>query len=149
MDALDRKAINQLMANARTTWAELGGLLGLSAPAAAERVHKLEEAGVIKGYAALVNPELVGCGLGALIHVTLDGPGAREGFLRLVAGLPAVQECHHVAGDGDYVLKVRCADTRELEQLISEKIKAVPGVGRTRTAVILSTVKETPQLKVK
>lgn len=104
---------------------------------------------MIKGYAALLAPELVGCGLAALIFVTLDRPEARAAFLRLAGGLAAVQECHHVAGDGDYVLKVRCADTRELERLITEEIKAIPGVGRTKTVIILSTVKETPVLPVK
>lgn len=137
------------MTNARTTWAELGSILGLSAPAAADRVHKLEEAGMIKGYAALLDPELIGCGLAALIFVTLDRPEARGQFLKLVAGLPAIQECHHIAGDGDYVLKVRCAGTRELERLITDEIKAIPGIGRTRTVVILSTVKETPALPIK
>ena len=65
MNINDSKIIGQLMSNARTTWAELGALIGLSAPAAAERVRKLEESGVIKGYAALIDPDAIGCGLAA------------------------------------------------------------------------------------
>lgn len=145
MNNIDKKAIRQLMEKARTTWAELGGILGLSAPAAADRVRKLEEMGVIKGYAALVNPEEVGCGLGALVSVMLERPEVRSAFLELIREMPEILECHHVAGEEDFILKVRCADTRALERIISEKIKSLPGM-RTRTTIILSTIKETPVL---
>jgi Lrp/AsnC family leucine-responsive transcriptional regulator len=136
------------MEQARSTWAELGTLLGLSAPAAAERVRKLEEAHIIKGYSAIVDPDAIGCGLGALISVTLESPEQKPAFLNLVNTLPEIMECHHIAGAEDYVLKVRCTDTRGLEWLISEKIKALPGI-KTRTTVILSTVKESPILPIK
>lgn len=148
MNSNDLKIIEQLMRHARTTWAELGALLGLSAPAAADRVRKLEETGVIKGYAALINPDEIGCGLAAMIAVTLERPEVRSDFLRLVMNLAEVLECHHIAGEQDYLIKVRCSGTRDLERLISEEIKALPGI-KTRTTVILSTVKETPVLPVK
>lgn len=148
MDSNDLKVIKQLMEQARTTWADLGSLLGLSAPAAADRVRKLEETGVIKGYAALVNPDEIGCGLAAIISVTLECPEQRGEFLHMINHLPEVLECHHVAGAEDYILKVRCSCTRDLEHLISEGIKSLPGI-KTRTTVILSTVKETPILPIK
>lgn len=148
MDAIDNAILRRLMERARTTWAELGSLLGLSAPAAADRVRKLEEAGVIRGYAALVDPEAAGCGLGAFVSVTLERADDRGAFLDLVRTQPEVLECCHIAGAEDYVLKIRCADTRALERLISDRIKSVPGV-RTRTGVILSTVKETQVLPVR
>jgi len=148
MDAIDIAILRRLMERARTTWAELGSLLGLSAPAAADRVRKLEEAGVIRGYAALVDPEAAGCGLGAFVSVTLERADDRRAFLDMVRSLSEILECHHVAGSEDYILKLRCADTRELERLISDRLKSVPGV-RTRTGVILSTVKETHILPVR
>jgi len=148
MNNNDLKIIEQLMRHARTTWAELGALLGLSAPAAADRVRKLEETGVIKGYTALINPEEIGCGLAAIIAVTLERPEVRNDFLRLVMNLAEILECHHIAGEQDYLLKVRCSGTRDLERLISEEIKSLPGI-KTSTTVILSTVKETPVLPVK
>ena len=148
MDAIDIAILRRLMERARTTWAELGSLLGLSAPAAADRVRKLEDAGVIRGYAALVDPEAAGCGLGAFVSVTLERADDRGAFLDLVRTQPEVLECCHIAGAEDYVLKIRCADTRALERLISDRIKSVPGV-RTRTGVILSTVKETQVLPVR
>jgi Lrp/AsnC family leucine-responsive transcriptional regulator len=148
VDSIDSKVLKQLMEKARTTWAELGALLGLSAPAAAERVHKLEERGIIKGYYALIDPEAVGYDLAAYIAIYLDKPEHRKGFLEFVQDTKEIQECHHIAGDEDYVLKVRCKGTRDLERIVSENIKSIPGVAKTRTTVILSTVKENPILPI-
>jgi Lrp/AsnC family leucine-responsive transcriptional regulator len=148
LDTNDLKVIKRLMEHARTTWAELGMLLGLSGPAAADRVRKLEEMGIIKGYSALIDPEKIGCGLGALISVTLDKPENRIAFLHLVNKSPEIMECHHIAGAEDYIIKVRCSGTRDLERLISEEIKSLPGA-KTRTTIILSTIKETPILPIK
>ena len=148
MDAIDIAILRRLMERARTTWAELGSLLGLSAPAAADRVRKLEDAGVIRGYAALVDPDAAGCGLGAFVSVSLERADDRAAFLDLVRAQPEILECHHIAGAEDYVLKIRCADTHALERLISDRLKSVPGV-RTRTGVILSTVKEKHILPVR
>jgi Lrp/AsnC family leucine-responsive transcriptional regulator len=147
MDNYDLKVIQRLMEQARSTWAELGTLLGLSAPATAERVHKLEEAGVIRGYSALIDPDAIGCGLAALISVIVEYPEQRTNLLRKVDELAEILECHHVAGDVDYILKVRCAGTKDLERLISKEIKSFPGI-KTRTMVILSTLKETPILPI-
>jgi Lrp/AsnC family leucine-responsive transcriptional regulator len=146
LDTNDYKILARLMANARATWAELGAILGLSAPAAAERVRKLEERGVIRGYAALVDPDAAGCGLAALVAVTLDRPEHRAAFLARVTAMPEILECHHTAGDDDYILKIRCTGPRHLERLVSDDLKALPGLLRTRTTVILSTVKESPVL---
>ena len=145
MNNNDLKLIRQLMANARSTWAELGALIGLSSPATADRVRKLEDSGVITGYAALVNPEAIGCGLAALISLTIENPEYRPAIMKKIGELAEILECHHVAGNVDYVLKVRCTGTRGLERLISNELKVFPGV-KTKTTVILSTVKETPIL---
>lgn len=148
MDTIDYKAIRRLMTQGRITWADLGTFLELSPPAAAERVRRLEEKGVIRGYAALVDPESVGCGLTAFISVTLERPEHREAFINRVQGLAQIQECHHVTGDDDYILKVRCGGIRDLENIVSNSLKDLPGIARTRTTVVLSTVKETAVLPV-
>jgi len=148
VDEIDIKILQQLMVQGRITWSELASLLQLSAPATADRVRRLEEKGIIQSYAALVNPELIGCSITAFIAVTLDRPAHQQGFLDLVNQLPEIQECHHVTGDDDYLLKVRCASTRSLEALISNQIKGLPGILRTRTTLALSTVKETPVLPI-
>lgn len=146
MNISDLKIIRQLMLNARTTWAELGTLLGLTAPAAADRVRRLEERGVIHGYTALIDPVAVGWEVLAFIDVTLEHPSVRGRFVKAVADLPQIQECHHIAGEHDYRLKVRCRSIRELESLISDCLKEVPGVAGSRTTIVLSTLKETPIL---
>ncbi len=142
MDTLDKKALTRLAHNGRVTWAELGQHLGLSAPAAAERVRKLEERKIIRGYAALADPVAIGFGLLAFISVTLDRQQKRKRFLDAILKIPGVLECHRVAGDDDYLLKVRCANTLELDELLSQQLKQKLGVARTRTIIALATAKE-------
>ena len=146
LDAIELKVLRHLMNQGRMSWSDLAGRLGLSAPATAERVRRLEERGVIQSYAALVNPQAIGYGLMAFVSVNLEHPRHREAFLQRVQELPEIQECHHVTGDDDFLLKVRCRDTGDLERLITEGLKSVPGLLRTRTIVVLRTTKETPSL---
>lgn len=138
---LDSKAVRLLMRNGRATWAELADHLDLSAPAAADRVRRLEQRGVIRGYAALVDPEAAGYPLAAFVSVALDRPDRRNAFLKRIATLPEIAECHHVAGEDDYLLKVRCRGTRDLDRLLVQSLKTIPGI-RTRTTVVLATEKE-------
>src|SRR5215467_11042405 len=119
LDALDKKALAHLMHSGRATWAELGQLLGLSAPAAAERVRKLEERGVIKHCAAIADPESLGLGLLAFVSVTLGSHHQRQSFLRAIAKIPPITECHHIAGDADYLLKIRCSGTKQLDHILA------------------------------
>jgi Lrp/AsnC family leucine-responsive transcriptional regulator len=146
LDAIDIKVIQSLMGQGRITWSELAMLLGLSAPATAERVKRLEERGVIQGYSARINPETVGCQLTAFVALTLQHPQYRTTFLQRIQEMPTILECHHITGDDDYLLKVRCQNTRHLEQIISEEIKGISGILRTRTTVVLSTPKETSEI---
>lgn len=148
IDELDSKVLAALLASGRRSWAELAQEIGLSAPAAAERVRKLEERGVIKGYTAVLDAEALGYPLTAFVAVTLDRPEHRKDFLAALEKLAEVQECHHVAGDDDYILKVRTKGTRDLDRLLSEELKGIPGVVRTRTTIVLSTWKETLALPV-
>lgn len=143
MDTLDSKAISLLSSQGRMSWAELAQELGLSAPAAAERVRKLEEAGVIRGYAAVLDAHALGYSLAAFIEVTFGKTRHRKGFRKAIQALPEILECHHIAGEADYLLKVIAKDPPHLDQLVGERIRAIPGVLRTRTTVVLSTQKET------
>ena len=125
------------------TWAELGQHLELSAPATAERVRKLEERKVIVGYTALLNPEALGYSLVAFVAITLADQGKRAEFLKGIARLEEVVECHHVTGDDDYLLKLRCRSTRDLNRVLVDELKGKLGVGHTRTTIVLDTAKET------
>ncbi|MBN1333340.1 MAG: Lrp/AsnC family transcriptional regulator [Synergistales bacterium] len=142
MDALDIKILKTLSVNGRMTLSELSENTGLSSPTLSERIRKLEKKRVIRGFAVLVDPEKTGFPLLSFLAVTLEKPSHRKSFLKLVADMQEVLECHHIAGDFDYLLKVRCRDTAHLEDVISNRIKSLEGVSRTRTMIALSSVKE-------
>jgi Lrp/AsnC family leucine-responsive transcriptional regulator len=149
IQTLDVKAIQLLLRNGRATWAELGQRLGLSAPSAADRVHKLEERGIIRGYAALVDATSVGYPLTAYVSVTLASHSKRAAFLKAIEKMEQVAECHHVAGDDDYLLKVRCRGTQDLDRLLAAELKDKMGVARTRTTIVLSTAKESVYVPIR
>jgi Lrp/AsnC family transcriptional regulator, leucine-responsive regulatory protein len=148
LDEIDLKVLQHLMQEGRITWSELASRLDLSTPAASDRVRRLQERQVIKGFAALVEPAAIGCHLTAFIAITLEHPRHRAILLQSIQALPEIQECHHVTGEDDYLLKVRCQTTQALEHLISDELKEIPGVLKTRTTIALSTVKETPALPI-
>ena len=135
---MDRQLIDLLLANGRASYAELARQVGLSSPAVHERVGKLEAAGVITGYRAIVDPPSVGLDVTALIGViesdSLDDTGLEEAM----RAMPGIEDCWRVAGTEGYVLKVRVTDIAALEATINA-LNRVRGVARTRTTVVLST----------
>jgi Lrp/AsnC family leucine-responsive transcriptional regulator len=143
LDDLDRKIITRLMADGRITWAQLAAEVGLSAPSVTERVRKLERLGVIEGYSARVNAEAVGYGMLAFVSVGLTDPNHHAEMLRQAESTPEIQEYHIVAGDYDYLLKLRCKDSKDLERLLREKVRSIAGVGRTKSTIVMLTSKET------
>ncbi|WP_091941636.1 AsnC family transcriptional regulator [Trujillonella endophytica] len=138
MDAVDRRLLELLQANGRASYAELARQVGLSAPAVHERVGKLETAGVITGYRAVVDPMAVGLDVTALISVIESDSVDETGVEAALAAMPEVEDCWRVAGSEGYVLKVRVTDIPALEQAISA-LNRIRGVARTRTTVVLST----------
>jgi Lrp/AsnC family leucine-responsive transcriptional regulator len=148
LNSLDSRGIKLLLRNGRASWAELGKELGLSAPSAADRIHKLEGRGVIRGYAALVDAASVGYPLTAYVSVTLASHRKRAAFLRAIEKMEQVAECHHVAGDDDYLLKVRCRGTQDLDHLLATELKDKLGVAKTRTTIVLSTAKESVRVPI-
>ncbi len=148
MDSTDSFLLTRLQENGRESWARLGEQAGLTGPAIAERVRRLEDEGVIAGYRAIVNPESVGVSLTAFVAVSLEGADHRAAFLQRIDAMPEVQECHHVTGDDDYLLKVRCRSTLELDRILSRDLKGVRGVTRTRTTIVLRTAKESQRVSV-
>jgi len=148
LDAIDSKAMAALQQDGRASWADLGTALGLSAPAAAERVRKLTEAGVVRGFTAVLDPQATGFPVLAFVAVTLAAQGARTRFLDAVRRHDLIQECHHVAGDDDFLLKVRARSLTELEGLLADELKGRLGIARTRTTIVLETAKETARLPI-
>ncbi len=142
MDAIDLGILGILARDARTTFSDIAEQVGLSGPSTADRVRRLEERGVISGYHAERAPAAIGLDLTACGEVTRDAPRRRDPFLAAITHEPGVVECHHVAGDHDYLLKVRCAGTAGLESFVSDVLKSVDGVTRTRTTIVLSSAFE-------
>jgi Lrp/AsnC family leucine-responsive transcriptional regulator len=142
MDALDSKVLKKLSINGRISWAELASSVGLSAPSVAERVKRLEEKEIIRGYSLTINYSSLGYNITAFIAVNLAHPKYIAGFVKEMNAIDEIEECHHVAGDDDYILKVRCKTTGDLDRFLNEKLKLISGVSRTRTTIVLSSVKE-------
>ena len=135
---MDEQLISLLRANGRASYAELARQVGLSAPSVHERVGKLEAAGVITGYRAVIDPAAVGLGVTALVGVIESDQVDDTGLEEALAALPSVEDCWRVAGSEGYVLKVRVTDIPALEATVNA-LNRIRGVARTRTTVVLST----------
>lgn len=146
LDSTDRQILVILQENARTSNAEIARQVGMAPSAVLERVRKLEERGVVEGYAAKVNPQAVGLALAAFLFVRAEERPAESETAELLAELPEVQEVHHVAGEDCFLVRVRVADTEALGRLLREEIGAIETVRSTRTTIVLGTVKETTAL---
>ena len=146
MDPIDRRLVELLQEQGRATQLELSRVVGLSQPATAERIKKLEERGVIKGYAAQVDASKLGKDVTAFIGVSIEHPKYFEAFTKRVHSLPEVQECHRVAGNDSYLLKVKTKNTGALDELLVDRLRTIAGVTRTHTTIVLSSVKETTQI---
>ena len=142
LDAMDRKILAVLVEDATVSYADLGKQVGLSAPAAHERVKRLKRSGVIQRMAALIEPNAVGKGLLAFVHVDTRGWG-KTPALMAIADYPEVEEVHSVAGDACMLLKVRTQNTHALEGVLA-RLYDTPGVLATRSYVVLSTYLERP-----
>jgi len=142
LDAKDRRILHLVQRDANLAQAEIARKVGLSTAAVNERLRKLEAAGVIRRWAAIVNPAAVGAGVTAFVEVFMEHPRFEAGFLKRVMALDEVLECHHVTGEFSLLLKVRVADMESLQSLLLEQLGAHEGVRQTRTVIALSTVKE-------
>jgi len=136
LDERDLDIVAALQEDARATYAEVGVRVGLSASAVHERVRKLEHQGVIRGYRAVIDPGSVGLGITALVAATPFVPDQADDLPERVADFPEVEDCFSVAGEANYILKVRTRSTGDLEELI-RRLREKAGVA-TRTTIALS-----------
>src|SRR5450755_1227210 len=137
MEEINRQIISLLARDGRMSFTELARLTGLSVSAAQQRVRRLEERGVITGYAALIDPGHAGLPLTAFISIKPFDAAAADDAPERLEHLTAIEACHSVAGDENYILKVRVASPAALEDLLQE-IRAAANVS-TRTTIVLST----------
>ncbi|BCX04740.1 MAG: AsnC family transcriptional regulator [Candidatus Roseilinea sp.] len=144
LDDIDIKILQLLQSNGRLTHAAIGKSVGLTGPSVYARVQRLEQAGVIRGYAAALDPSKIGQGFVAFIRVTTSAVPARKGdetFERFVHREPRIVECYSVDGEDSYLLKVRTDSPRGLQDLLN-RLRAIKNVSRTVTTIALETIKE-------
>lgn len=137
MEAADRRIIDLLREDGRMSYTDLGKAIGLSTSAVHQRVRRLEERGVITGYAAVVDPAALGTPLTAFISVAPLDPSAPDDVPDRLQDVEEIDACYSVAGDANYLLRVRVATPQVLEELLS-RIRSRGGVS-TRTTIVLST----------
>jgi Lrp/AsnC family leucine-responsive transcriptional regulator len=147
LDTIDLQIIAILQEHGRIPLVKLGDQVGLSAPSVIERVKKLEDGGIITGYHASVDARLMGKDVTAFIGVSLGHPRPIGMFEEIVARIEEVLECHHITGEHTVLLKVKTCNTATLEEVI-KTIRAIDGVTRTETMVVLSTHTERTQISV-
>lgn len=137
MEAADRRIIELLRQDGRTSYTDLGKAIGLSTSAVHQRVRRLEERGVITGYSAVVDPAAVGTPLTAFISVTPLDPREPDDIPDRLRDIPQIDACYSVAGDANYMLRVRVGTPQDLEELLAT-VRNKGGVS-TRTTIVLST----------
>jgi len=145
LDATDVRILDLLQENCKRPLAAIGEKVGLSAPAVAERIHKMEQAGVITGYVALLDSRALGLDVTAFIGVSIGHPRLIDAFEREIESFDDVLECHHVTGGPTLMLKVKTESTETLEELI-DRVRSIEGVTRTETSIVLSTRAERPRI---
>ena len=140
MDSLDIKILRLLQNNARVTASEISSKINLSVPAVSDRLRKLDASGVIEKYTVIINARKLNRNLTVIMFISLESPKYTAKFLDAIQKDDEIIECHYLAGDYDYALKIITENTESLEKILN-KIKSMNGIIKTKTTVTLSTIK--------
>jgi Lrp/AsnC family leucine-responsive transcriptional regulator len=148
LDRTDRRILECLQADGRVSNVRLARLVNLTPTPCIERVKRLERQGFIKGYTAILDPELVNAGLLVFVEINLShtSPDAFREFRDEARLLPEIMDCHLVSGNFDYLIKARVSDMKAYRELLGEKILSLPSVNGSRSYVVMEEVKETLNL---
>lgn len=146
LDDVDRRILADLQADGRITNVELARRVGISAPPCLRRVRALEEAGYIRGYHADLNGDLLGYGVTVFAMVGLESQAEADlsAFENLVRGWPLVRECHMLAGEIDFLLKVVAKDWDTYQQFLTQELTAAPNVAHVKTSLAIRASKRLP-----
>jgi Lrp/AsnC family leucine-responsive transcriptional regulator len=144
LDSIDRKILGLLQTNSNITNAQLAQDVGLSPAPTLERVKKLETAGVIKSYHAVIDTASVGLGVSTFVMASLKGHDKENiaKFMKAISGIEEIVECHHVTGQADFILRIVCTDIPSYQQLMLDKVTNIEVVDSLQSMVILSTFKD-------
>jgi Lrp/AsnC family leucine-responsive transcriptional regulator len=148
LNVTDAGILDALQRDGRLSFAEIGAAVGMSGPSAHERVKKLESRGIIRGYMAAVDPVSVGLGVLAFMWVTQSPGTIADDIAADFAAIPEVEACHRIAGEGDYLLKIRASNTGDLERVV-RIVQGTRHVYRTETDVVFSTPFERRPLPIR
>lgn len=145
LDPIDRKILELLQTNSNITNSQLAMEVGLSPAPTLERVKKLETAGVIRSYHAVVDTASVGLGVSTFVMASLKGHNKENinKFMKAISEIKEIVECHHVTGQADFILKIVCTDIPSYQNLMLEKVTNIEVVDNLQSMVILSTFKDT------
>jgi Lrp/AsnC family leucine-responsive transcriptional regulator len=138
LDELDLQLLDALQGNARSTFAELGSIVGLKAPAVHDRVKRLEQRGYIQRYSAQLDAKRLGLALTAFVSCYTAPDCHYDEFTRTLGNMPEVTEVHSVAGEETFLIKVVTSSTKHLDDLLA-RLKKMQGMARTRTTIVLTT----------
>ncbi len=144
LDRFDRSILTVLAEDGRISITDLAKRIGLSKSPTQARLRRLEQEGVIRGYRALLDPIRLGLDHVAFVEVRLTETreSALEAFNKAVARIPEIEQCHLIAGNFDYLMKIRTSDMRAYRRVLAEKISTLPHVANTSTYVAMQAVKE-------
>lgn len=150
IDAVDRKILRMVTLDGRASYQSIADEVGLSRPAVMERVKRLEERGFIKGYGARIDRAKAGYPVTAFVAVRYGTPAhvGDEPRMRQLEDHPGVMECHHVAGDDCYILKVAAPDLEGVQTILRDLVGTQHGIN-TRTTIVLSTLFEKPGISLR
>lgn len=146
LDDIDRSIVSLLQADATLAYADLGERVGLSASTINDRLKRLRAKGIIRRISAEIDPHSLGLDLLVFVLVEVGGIEAERAFLTAMQDVPAVMECHHIAGDFSYLLKVCVASTGAYEDFLNSHIKNLAGIRRTQSLIALSSPKDSRAL---
>lgn len=148
LDRTDKRILECLQNDGRISNVQLARKVNLTPTPCIERVKRLERQGFIRGYTAILNPELVNASLLVFVEIDLThkSPDAFRKFREEARKLPEIMECHLVSGNFDYLIKARVRDMKSYRELLGEKILSLPGVNGSRSYVVMEEVKETLNL---
>src|ERR1700730_14899967 len=146
IDDIDLRILDMLQRNGKLSQAKIAGAVGLTTPSVNERIKKMESHGMIKGLVALLYYEKMAMRLAANANAASEHPRVEKGFVDDLEKLLGVQECHYLAGDYAYRLKVKAADPAALADFLQKRLLTIKGVARARTQISLSSKKESTLL---
>jgi len=150
LDRIDRRILRDLQADGRMTNVELAKRAGISAPPCLRRVRALEEAGYIRGYHADINPQMLGFGVTvfAMVGLSTQAEPDLEAFEALISGWPEVRECHMLAGENDFLLKIVADDWEAYQVFLTTRLTAAPNVNHVKSALAIRSSKLLPGVPI-